>query len=204
VEEKQGPRVDSEKMTDEILRRAFSERDSANRRVEELREECRKLNAQLHLTVKEREDEEVDAKRWEERFNEMLENRNELYTKLTESEKALTSLRALYAWVPCKERMPTEQDAVSVVAFRSQPVKCVRWCYNNNWGPTVGVGAWDQPIKGSTHWQRLSPLPTAPVVEDAVTLWMDGLGLDRLDESHMERLKSAFLAGQNSTKPTAP
>lgn len=129
----------------------------------------------------------------------------ELAAECIEKDKALADLRALYAWVPVAAP-PTDEDAQPVNQRGDMRVRywdgCVAW-----------YGSVDFP-NGATHWQRLSPLPTAPVVEDAGKAFFDAYfkavstpstlpKWEELTAETMEiwRSRAAFLASQNSTKP---
>lgn len=74
-------------------------------------------------------------------------------------EQELTRLRSQFRWTPISERLPTEKDAVEVPDYRGRPMLAVRYCFGSVNGRSVAVGLWNEPIKGSTHWQHLSPLP---------------------------------------------
>jgi hypothetical protein len=107
----------------------------------------------------------VGSRSWKEAsVTEVAAENRGVFEYIKQIEDELSTLRAsVPAWVPVKKRAPTLEDALLVPDHRGRPMWAVRWCFNTVNGPCVAVGLWNEAIKGSTHWQKLSPLPPLPV-----------------------------------------
>lgn len=197
---------------DVCVKQGVAELNKALRHIQDLGMKCESLTAERDALAKRdlahkeytdnlrKEKQELETHIAEEK-EKGIAVRDRAFTSEQENER----LRALYAWVPTEDQMRELREAKKISDSYTQNV-CA-----------CGIRAVFFTISSLLN-KGLPPLPTAPVVEDAKEqfraefeeAWREmGYNMDRSGDKYVSETVrlgwnsavSAFLAGQNSTKP---